>query len=159
MHGSVQTAMASEREKLALLRRVQRPPHKDWKFPLSRISSKATAKSGGRKLARSVRKNQSRLNHAKLKREKTKIRGNGPLSAGKEQASHDLSHFGVLERPRRYDPGKRLHDGAVPNPRARDVRVDHFQELDKNQDGVLDPLERATSRLDIDRDLSNHYWK
>jgi hypothetical protein len=43
----------------------------------------------------------------------------------------------------------------VPNPAARELQVDHFQELDRNQDGVLDPLERTVGRLDIERDLSN----
>jgi len=71
----------------------------------------------------------------------------------------DLSYHGILESPRRYDPSLSQQSGAVPNPKARDLRVDHFQELDKNHDGVLDPLERATSRLDIDRDLIDRRWK
>jgi len=73
--------------------------------------------------------------------------------------TRDLSYHGILEKPRRYDPIPSQQNGAVPNPKVRDVRADHFQELDKNQDGVLDPLERATSRLDIDRDVSNREWK
>lgn len=73
--------------------------------------------------------------------------------------TQDLSYHGVLETPRRYDPSSSQPNGAVPNPGARDVSVDHFEELDKNRDGVLDPLERATSRLDIDRDLRNRHWK
>jgi hypothetical protein len=38
---------------------------------------------------------------------------------------------------------------------VHDLQADHFQELDRNQDGVLDPLERAVGRLDIERDLNN----
>lgn len=155
----LQTAVAAEIEKHALSQRVQRSPHNDWKSSVSRISNRAIAKSGGRKSVRAARKTQNRLNYAKLKREKTKMRGKGPLSAGKEQTHHNLSNHGILERPQRYDPGKRFRNGAVRNPKARDLRRDHFQELDKNRDGVLDPLERATSRLDIDRDLSDRRWK
>jgi hypothetical protein len=33
------------------------------------------------------------------------------------------------------------------------VLHDHFQELDKNHDGAIDPIERATGRIDLDRDL------
>ena len=156
---SLQTALAAEIEKHPLSQRVQRSPHNDWKSSVSRISNRAIAKSGGRKSVRATRKTQNRLNHAKLKREKTKMRGKGPLSAGKEQTNHNLSNHGILERPQRYDPGKRFRNGAVPNPKMRDLRFDHFQELDKNRDGVIDPLERATSRLDIDRDMSNHTWQ
>lgn len=125
---------------------------------MNRINNMIIAKSGGRKSIHSARKHQNRLNHAKLKREKTKTRGNGQLSTGKGQIHQNFSYHGILERPQRYNPGKNLRNGAVPNPKMRDLRFDHFQELDKNRDGVIDPLERATSRLDIDRDMSNHTW-
>jgi hypothetical protein len=75
------------------------------------------------------------------------------------QINHEFSHYGILKSPRRYDPSPNQKAGVVPNPKAKDLRLDHFQELDKNQDGVLDPLERATGRLDIDRDLSNRDWQ
>ena len=74
------------------------------------------------------------------------------------QLDQELAYHGILENQRRYDPSPNQKTGAVPNPRVRELRVDHFQELDKNYDGVLDPFERATSRLDIDRDLSNRGW-
>ena len=75
------------------------------------------------------------------------------------QINQELSYHGILESPRRYDPSPNQKTGAVQNPKARDLKIDHFQELDKNHDGVLDPFERATSRLDIDRDLSNRDWQ
>lgn len=75
------------------------------------------------------------------------------------QLQPDQSHHGILENSRRYDPSPDQHKGAVPNPQARDLRFDHFQEVDKNQDGVIDPLERATSRLDIERDMNNYTWE
>lgn len=78
-----------------------------------------------------------------------------PLPPEQTQLKPDLSHHGILENSRRYDPSPAQRKGAVLNPQAHDLRFDHFQELDKNQDGVIDPFERATSRLDIDRDLSN----
>lgn len=156
--GFLQTAMAAEREQGLSPQRVNRSSVNQWKSPVHRVSNRGSAKRGGKSF-RSSRKKQTRVNHAKLKRENTTTQQKGPLSGGKNQIVHDLSTHGVLERPQRYDPGKPLSHGAVPNPKARELRADHFQELDKNYDGVLDPLERATSRLDIDRDLSNRRWK
>ena len=37
--------------------------------------------------------------------------------------------------------------------RHSDLTHDHFQELDRNQDGAIDPVERAFGRIDMDRDL------
>ena len=114
------------------------------------LSKKSVASTlrGKKSATRSKRSHSVRKNTRKSQR----TRSQGTIT-------QDLSYLGVLEGPRRYDPSSNQQRGAVPNPRARDVRVDHFQELDKNQDGVLDPIERATSRLDIDRDLSNRHWK
>ncbi|MGQ0665846.1 MAG: EF-hand domain-containing protein [Nitrospiraceae bacterium] len=71
----------------------------------------------------------------------------------------DLSPHGMLEQPRRYDPSSARRKGGVPNPRAGELHHDHFQELDRNRDGVIDPFERVSGRLDIDRDLSNRQWE
>jgi hypothetical protein len=65
----------------------------------------------------------------------------------------------MLERPRRYDPSPARRNGGVPNPWAGELRHDHFQELDKNRDGVIDPFERVSGRLDIDRDLADRRWE
>jgi len=65
----------------------------------------------------------------------------------------DLSGHGLLEAPHRYDPRPTVHNAAVPHPGTTELIHDHFQELDRNQDGRVDPIERAFSRLDIDRDL------
>jgi hypothetical protein len=67
----------------------------------------------------------------------------------------DLS-YGILEQPQRYDPNRDRGTGRVVNPLAGEVLPDHFPELDKNHDGTIDPFERAFSRLDMARDLSNH---
>ena len=69
------------------------------------------------------------------------------------QPRTDLMYHGMLESPQRYDP-RRNHIGAgVQDPLTPELTHDHFQELDRNQDGTIDPVERAFGRLDMDRDL------
>ena len=75
------------------------------------------------------------------------------------QPKPDLSYHGILEQPRRYDPSRAHRKGGVANPQASELLHDHFQELDKNRDGMIDPFERALGRLDIDRDLTNRQWE
>ncbi|HEV8620161.1 MAG TPA: hypothetical protein VGQ79_03970 [Nitrospiraceae bacterium] len=71
------------------------------------------------------------------------------------QPRTDLMYHGMLESPQRYDP-RRNHLGAgVPDPHTPELTHDHFQELDRNQDGTIDPVERAFGRLDMDRDLQD----
>jgi hypothetical protein len=66
----------------------------------------------------------------------------------------DLMYHGMLESPQRYDPRRNHHIGAgVPDPQNPELTLDHFQELDHNQDGSIDPVERVFSRLDMDRDF------
>jgi hypothetical protein len=69
------------------------------------------------------------------------------------QPRTDLIHYGVLRDSQRYDPSPNFRHGAVPHPQAADLTYDHFQELDRNQDGMIDPVERAFGRIDMDRDL------
>jgi len=71
----------------------------------------------------------------------------------------DLSYHGILERPKRYDPSRERRAGRPPNPQASEILHDHFQELDKNRDGMIDPFERAFGRLDMNRDVSNYQWE
>lgn len=68
--------------------------------------------------------------------------------------SQSLAYHGILEQPQRYDPSRKSERAAL-TPEARELHMDHFQELDRNRDGVLDPLERAVGRLDIERDMNN----
>jgi len=66
----------------------------------------------------------------------------------------DLMYHGMLESPQRYDPRRNHHVGAgVPDPYNPELTLDHFQELDHNQDGSIDPVERVFGRLDMDRDF------
>lgn len=70
------------------------------------------------------------------------------------EPSIDLMYHGMLESPQRYDPRRNHRVGAgVPDPHNPELTYDHFQELDRNQDGSIDPVERVFGRLDMDRDL------
>lgn len=75
------------------------------------------------------------------------------------QPKPDLSYHGMFEQPQRYDPSRDRRTGRAPNPQASELQHDHFQELDKNYDGMIDPFERAFGRLDMDRDVSNRQWE
>jgi len=71
------------------------------------------------------------------------------------QPRTNLMHHGMLESPQRYDP-RRSHLGTgVPDPHNPELTHDHFRELDRNQDGSIDPVERTFGRLDMERDLHN----
>lgn len=69
------------------------------------------------------------------------------------QPRTDLMHHGLLEDSQRYDPRLNHRTAGVQNPQTPDLTYDHFQELDRNQDGKIDPVERVFGRLDMDRDL------
>ena len=71
----------------------------------------------------------------------------------------DLTYRGILEDPSRYNPRQNRQTGGAPDPQTSELTRDHFQELDRNRDGKLDPVERAFGRLDMDRDLSTRYWQ
>ena len=71
------------------------------------------------------------------------------------QPRTDLTYYGVLEDSQRYDPRPNSRMAGVPNPQTPDLTHDHFQELDRNQEGKIDPVERAFGRLDMDHDLYN----
>lgn len=87
-------------------------------------------------------------------------KGHRPLKVQKKAAPKavvqprtDLMYYGVLEDAQRYDPRPSSPAGALFNPQTPDLTHDHFQELDRNQDGMIDPVERALGRIDMDRDL------
>ena len=69
------------------------------------------------------------------------------------QPRTDLIHYGMLEDSQRYDPRPHTDSAAVRSPQTLELTHDHFQELDRNQDGMIDPVERAFGRIDMDRDL------
>jgi hypothetical protein len=63
-----------------------------------------------------------------------------------------LAHQRLLRAPHRYHLNEGHGRSAVVTPHPGDLVQDHFLELDKNQDGVIDPVERAVGRLDIEWD-------
>lgn len=71
----------------------------------------------------------------------------------------DLTYHGILEDQSRYDPRQNHQTAGAPDPQIPELTHDHFQELDRNRDGKIDPVERAFGRLDMDRDLSNRQWQ
>ena len=92
------------------------------------------------------------------RKSKAKPQPTAPVESQPDVAMN-LAHYGILERPRRYDPGYDRRAASVLNPMGRELLCDHFLELDRNHDGAIDPFERAGSRLDIDRDLHNRPWE
>ena len=91
---------------------------------------------------------------------RVKRKNHRPVKASKKsvpkaivQPRTDLMHYGILEDSQRYDPRPPAVSTGVPHPQALDLTHDHFQELDRNQDGKIDPVERAFGRIDMDRDL------
>ena len=84
------------------------------------------------------------------------LRGRKPMPAEVvPESTPGLAHHGLLREPHRYHLNQRDWRSSVVAPPSGDLVQDHFLELDKNRDGVLDPLERAVGRLDIERDMSN----
>ncbi|WP_173049722.1 EF-hand domain-containing protein [Nitrospira sp. KM1] len=78
--------------------------------------------------------------------------GKGHGKAVSQPNTHD-AYYGLLADRQHYDPRPRSQRAGFPHPRAADLSYDYFQELDRNRDGRIDSMERAVSRLDIDRDL------
>ncbi|HEY5626974.1 MAG TPA: EF-hand domain-containing protein [Nitrospira sp.] len=106
------------------------------------IGNEGKEKSASTKTAR--HKNSRKVKGKKQTRRKTVV-----------QPRTDLMYHGILEDPGRYDPRPNYRTAGVPNPHTRYLLHDHFQELDHNRDGTIDPIERAVGRLDMDRDLHN----
>ena len=83
------------------------------------------------------------------------LRGRKPMpSEAAVESMPDLAHHGLLTGPHRYHLDRGDRRSVVITPHPGDLVLDYFLELDKNRDGVIDPLERATGRLDIERDVS-----
>jgi hypothetical protein len=105
---------------------------------------------------------QKSANQMQTELKRTPLKGRLQAKVGKKvtpkavvQPRTDLMYYGILEDSQRYDPRPNPHTAGVPNPQTPDLTHDHFQELDRNQDGKIDPVERAFGRLDMDRDLHN----
>jgi len=102
------------------------------------------------KQAKPVQTELKQTNPRSLRRMKVHRKG---VPKAVVQPRTDLMYHGMLESPQRYDP-RRNHLGAgAPDPHNPELTHDHFQELDRNQDGTIDPVERTFGRPDMDRDL------
>lgn len=103
---------------------------------------------------------QKRAKPVRTEPKQANPKGSRPMKVHKEEAQKafeqprtDLMYHGMLESPQRYDPRRHHLDRSVPNPHTSELIHDHFQELDRNQDGTIDPVERTLGRPDMDRDL------
>lgn len=70
-----------------------------------------------------------------------------------QPSQRELALRGLLESPQRYDPRLHRRAAGLPVPQRTDIVRDHFLELDRNQDGHVDPVERVFGRLDMEHDL------
>lgn len=68
-------------------------------------------------------------------------------------SQRELALRGLLESPQRYDPRLHRRAAGLPVPQRSDIVRDHFLELDRNQDGHVDPVERVFGRLDMEHDF------
>lgn len=151
-------ASSTTAKKVVPLHAVQPPSVGPAKPSANRPPQKPIGKGTGRpSLQKGHRKGQA-SDRGSGNRGRTKVSEKGGPAGGVDKVSRSLAYHGILEQPKRYDPSRelRLRKGAALNPEAYDLQLDHFQELDRNRDGVLDPLERAVGRLDIERDMNNH---
>jgi hypothetical protein len=121
------------------------------------VTSKLEPSTGPQRAAKAVQKPTKQIPSTRLTpmpskgRLQVKVRKKS-IPKAVVQPRTDLIHYGMLEDSQRYDP--RPHtDSAVRSPQTPELTHDHFQELDRNQDGMIDPVERAFGRIDMDRDL------
>lgn len=127
--------------------------------PIQRIKKKSVPAVTERQLddiqkqAKSVR---TEFKPKKSKRSRQMNVHKRELSKAVVQPRADLMYYGMLESPQRYDPRRNHLGGSVPNPDILELTHDHFQELDRNQDGTIDPVERTFGRPNMDRDLHAH---
>jgi hypothetical protein len=140
---------------------VVKPPSPDRQDPtaLPKAGTKQPARTESSKPVAVVAQGQTPSDRAPRKihrHRKAGVKWRPPVIV---QPKPDLSYHGMLEQPQRYNPSRDRRAGRAPNPQAGEILHDHFQELDKNRDGVIDPFERAFGRLDMDRDVSNHQWE
>lgn len=123
------------------------------------VTKKSASAESGKSVAAASQEGQTPSDRAPRKIRRHQKAGKKLRPPAIVQPKPNLSYHGILEQPQRYDPSRDRRAGRAPNPQAGELLHDHFQELDKNHDGMIDPFERAFGRLDIDRDLSNRQWE
>ncbi|MDF0644974.1 MAG: hypothetical protein P0111_13170 [Nitrospira sp.] len=70
-----------------------------------------------------------------------------------QPSRRELAFHGLLETPQRYDPRLNHRAARMPAIQTPELAQDQFVELDRNQDGHVDPVERTLGRLDMEHDL------
>ena len=134
-------------------------PEQKVSAKLPKVDAKPQDRTESSKIATTVAQGQKLAKRAPRKISRHQKAENERPSLAVIEPKPDLSYHGILEQPQRYDPSRDRRAGRVPNPQAREILHDHFQELDKNHDGMIDPFERAFSRIDMNRDVSNYRWE
>ena len=134
-------------------------PDRQVSITLPKVSAKQSARTESSKTVTAAPQEQTPSERVPRKTRRHRKAGKKWHLPALVQPKPDLSYHGILEHPQRYDPSRDRRAGRAPNPQAGEILHDHFQELDKNRDGVIDPFERAFGRLDMDRDVSNHRWE
>jgi hypothetical protein len=143
------TAVISAKSPKPLPEQPQKPNNANGKKPAAPVMSE-----------RKLEVLQQQAKQPPLETKPISQKGHQPLKVHKKHAlkavvqpRQDLTHHGLLEDSNRYDPRPNHRTAGVQNPQTPDLTYDHFQELDRNQDGKIDPVERVFGRLDMDRDL------
>ena len=131
-------------------------PDRQGSSTLAKVRAKPSARTESSKTVTAAPQEQTLSERAPKKTRRHRKAGKKWHPPAIVQPKPDLSYHGILEHPQRYDPSRDRRAGRAPNPQTGEILHDHFQELDKNRDGVIDPFERAFGRLDMDRDVSNH---
>ena len=134
-------------------------PDRQVSITLPKVRAKQSARTESSKTVTATSQEQPSSERVPKKTRRHRKAGKKWHPPALVQPKPDLSYHGILQQPQRYDPSRDRRAGRAPNPQAGEILHDHFQELDKNRDGMIDPFERAFGRLDMDRDVSNHRWE
>ncbi|MFO0706582.1 MAG: hypothetical protein U0412_06980 [Nitrospira sp.] len=130
-------------------------PRSEVKPPRTKGSAQIEVPRSSAKVQPGSKPSVTRPNKARRHRKSGKVAPQAAVVLPKP----DMSVHGILEQPQRYDPRLERGRSGPPNPQAGEILHEHFQELDQNRDGVIDPFERALGRLDMDRDLAIRQWE
>jgi hypothetical protein len=134
------------------------------KKPISQNMEQASAGTKAQEISSNTLPRQAKEGAADAQKKARSVHRQGKGSKkAKAQAvikpHTDLTYHGILENPSRYDPRHNRQTAGTPDPQTSELTHDHFQELDHNRDGKIDPVERTFGRLDMDRDLSARHWQ
>ena len=150
-----QRTTTKEQASTVVARKPVKPLPEQTQKSARKIASPTELRRPTEAIQKSARQVQTEVKRTPLKGRLHAKVGKKVVPKAVVQPRTDLIYYGVLEDSQRYDPRPNPHTAGVPNPQTPDLTHDHFQELDRNQDGKIDPVERAFGRIDMDRDLHN----